>query len=210
MSPGRTVTPLRPVEECPSSKHPTGEPSIIIGPVAIEGTRTGFWSITVTSVVVARSKPRLPPCGGPWFGDSGGGSWLTAAGGEWFNGVPFGGIRPEPPLLSAHGGSSCLSRSFPTSSTLTYCGSRSCSFCTKLLPYNPFSSAPPSHSENNSVPDSFVAVHLLALLPPLMMLKQQKPGSGLLPTYFPVLLPLPLNVPAALPVLYSCAPASFR
>ena len=60
MSPGRTVTPLRPVEEHPNSKHPTGEPSIIIGPVAIEGTWTGFWSITVTSIAVARSKLRLP------------------------------------------------------------------------------------------------------------------------------------------------------
>lgn len=60
MSPGRTVTALRPVEERPNSKHPTGDPSIIIGPVAMEGTQTGFWSITVTSVAVARSKPRLP------------------------------------------------------------------------------------------------------------------------------------------------------
>ena len=61
MSPGRTVTPLRPVEERPNSKHPTGDLSlIIISPVAVEGTRTGFWSITVTSIAVARSKLRLP------------------------------------------------------------------------------------------------------------------------------------------------------
>lgn len=65
MSPGRAVTPLRPVEEHSNSKHPTGDLSIIIGPVAIEGTWTGFWSITVTPVAVARSKPRLSLCGGP-------------------------------------------------------------------------------------------------------------------------------------------------